>query len=495
MKSSKPNAVKAVDHQVVVIGAGFSGINAGIELKRQGIDDFLIVERANDVGGTWRDNTYPGCACDVPSHLYSYSFEQNPDWSNSYSGSHEIYQYIRRCAAKYGLHPHLRFGTGIRESAFDERSGIWTLTTEAGETLTARAVISAVGGLVDPSWPTIAGLDEYRGAIFHTARWDHSADLKGKRVAVIGTGASAIQVIPSICGDVAELKVLQRTPPWVIPKPATAISAKAKATFKRLPLAQRVFRGSILSLSELVFGPAVILDSPLSGVLKKVALWNLEHVVKDPELRRKLTPDYEIGCKRVLFASDYYPALVRENVEVITEGIASFTPQGLRLKDGRELVLDAVVMATGFRINISAPPFLVKGLEGRSLSDRWRGAGGKAYKGVATPGVPNWFFMLGPNTGPGHTSVLIYTEAQARYIVKAIKTLLDDRLRYVSVRRDVLDGYHRKLQNRMKYTSWTSGCSSWYLDEHGENHTLFPGLATEYALGMKFKLGEYDVVA
>ncbi len=491
--AQQSNAVP-VDHQVVIIGAGFSGLNAAIRLKAEGIDDFLIVERASDVGGTWRDNTYPGCACDVPSHLYSYSFEQNPDWSNSYSGSKEIYEYIRGCARKYGLYEFIRFGTGIKQAAFDAATGVWILTTESGAAITTRAVISAVGGLVEPSTPNVKGMDDYKGALFHTARWNHAVDLKGKKVAIIGTGASAIQVIPSIVDQVGELKVMQRTPPWVVPKFIGPIGGPVKNVFRRMPFVMRGFRGLILGISELIFGPAVIFGGPLSWLLQRIARWNLEHVITDPALRAKLTPDFMIGCKRVLFASDYYPALKRSNVEVITDRIEGFTDTGLRLQSGREIAADVVVMATGFKINISEPPFLITGLDNKSLSERWHGPGGKAFKGVATPGVPNWFFMLGPNTGPGHTSVLIYTEAQAKYIVGAIKTLLADDLKYLTVKRSVLDQYHRKLQNRMKYTSWTSGCKSWYLDEHGENHTLFPGLATEYAMSMRFRLDEYDAV-
>ncbi len=485
-----------IDHDVIVIGAGFSGINAGIRLKDEGIDDFVILERADEVGGTWRDNTYPGCACDVPSHLYSYSFEQNAEWSRTYSGSGEIQRYIRYCAEKYGLSPYLRFGVDIVRAAFDEAAGIWTLTTGTGERLTARAVVSAVGGLVDPAWPRFEGRDSYRGEVFHTARWNHDVDLTGKKVAIVGTGASGIQVIPSICDEVAQLTVVQRTPPWVLPKLDASINGLLKTAFRRIPFAQRVFRRAIWALSEGVFGPMVILDSPLSRILKGLALANLKSQIKDPDLRRKVTPDYDIGCKRVLFASNYYPALTRDNVDVVTDGVEAFTETGLRLTDGREVDADVVIMATGFNVNISEPPSAIVGLENRSLAELWQGAGGKAYKGVATAGLPNWFFMLGPNTGPGHTSVLIYTEAQANYITEAIKTLLDEDLRYLRVKPAVLHDYHARLQRRMKYTSWTSGCQSWYLDEHGENHTLFPGLATEYAMSMRrFKPSEYDLAS
>ena len=485
----------AIAHDVIVIGAGFSGINAGIRLKQQGIEDFAILERADDVGGTWRDNTYPGCACDVPSHLYSYSFEQNPDWSTTYSGSAEIHAYIQRCADKYDLHAHLHFGVGIASAEFDDARGLWHLTSDNGTRYIARAMISAVGGLVEPSTPDFAGMDDFTGEIMHTARWNHDVSLAGKKVAIIGTGASAIQVIPSIAPDVERLTVVQRSAPYVLPKLDKALPDLMKTTFRRLPFAQTAFRRAILAITEGLVGPAVILDSPLATAMKKLALWNMRSAVKDPVLREKLTPDYEIGCKRVLFSSNYYPAFTRDNVELETAGVERFTENGLRLSDGREIEADVIVTATGFKINIASAPFPIIGSQGQRLADLWSGPGGKAYKGVATAGVPNWFFMLGPNTGPGHTSVLIYTEAQARYITQAIAKLLDDELTAIAVKPKVMQRYHEKLQNRMRYTSWTSGCQSWYLDEHGENHTLFPGLATEYALSMRrFKLGEYEVV-
>lgn len=482
-------------YDVIVVGSGFSGINMGISLKRVGFENFLILERAEDVGGTWRDNTYPGCACDVPSHLYSYSFEPNPDWSSVFSGSAEIQAYIQHCARKYGLDPHLRFGQDVVGARFDEDAGLWTLRTATNLTYTARVLVSAVGGLVTTAWPDIPGREAFLGPVMHTARWNHGIDLSGKRVAVIGTGASAIQVVPSIQPRVAQLNLFQRTAPWILPKFDRSLQASTKALFRRLPLAQRTLRNAILALSELVFAPMVILDSPLRKGLELLARNNLWQV-RDPALRRRLTPTFNIGCKRVLISSDYYPAVQQPNVEVVSDGIARFTAAGLRTTDGREFEVDAVIMATGFRVGIAEPPFEVHGLGGKSLAQLWSGPGAKAYKGVAISGMPNFFMMLGPNTGPGHTSVLIYTEAQAAYIAQAVQTLLDKDLRYLNVQTEVMHSYHRKLQARMRYTTWTSGCRSWYLDARGENHTLFPGLATEYALSLRrFKPDEYEAAA
>jgi len=483
------------EHRVVIIGAGFSGINMGIRLKQQGITDFVILERAGDIGGTWRDNIYPGCACDVPSIAYSYSFAQHAGWSRSFAGSAEIQDYIRRCVHRYDLAPWIRLSSGVSRALFDEAHGIWTLELENGEQLTARAVVSAVGGLVNPSIPEIAGLSSFRGEVFHTARWRNDVSLAGKRVAVIGTGASAIQVIPAIQPSVERLHVYQRTPPWVIPKPDFEIAERTKWWFANLPMAQRLVRNSIFTASEAIFGPLVILDTKGSSVLEYIARRHLASSVKNPELREKLTPNYRIGCKRVLLSSDYYPAMTRENVRLITDPIARVTPTGIKTHDGKTEKADVIVLATGFRVDIGNAPFEIIGLNGASLNDVWSKPGSKAYLGMSVAGFPNWFFMLGPNTGPGHTSVLVYTEAQANYIAQAIDNLFARRLRYLDVRRKEQDTWHRMIQGRMKYTSWTSGCSSWYLDKHGENHALFPGLASEYVWrARRFKPEHYDAM-
>lgn len=479
-------------HPVIIIGAGFSGINAAIRLKQAGHHDFIVLERADDVGGTWRDNIYPGCACDVPSVLYSYSFEQNPDWSSAYSGSDEIKNYISHCVDKYGIRSHLRFKVDITGAEFDEKTGAWTLRADNGKTFQARAVVSAVGGLVNPSWPNIAGRDTFKGKVMHTARWDRSYDIKGKRVAVIGTGASAIQVIPAIQPQVAAMTVFQRTPPWIIPKNDINVSDGARKLFRRLPLAQRFIRNSIFTLSEAILAPLFILDTPLNKVLQGYAHGHMKRQIKNPELQKKLTPDFHIGCKRVLISNDYYPALEKENVTVTTDAIECITEKGIRTRDGVEHEFDLIVFATGFHIEINQAPYDIRGLNGQALSEAWKRPGGKAYKGMSVAGFPNWFIMLGPNTGPGHTSVLVYTEAQAGYIVQGIDRLLKSGVKYLSVKRAVQEYYGTRLQKRMQYTTWNSGCASWYLDANGENHTLFPGLASEYVLSVrKFQDREY----
>ncbi|MDA3919386.1 MAG: NAD(P)/FAD-dependent oxidoreductase [Salinisphaera sp.] len=485
-----------VDHAVIIIGAGFSGINAAIELKARGIQDFVLLERAADVGGTWRDNVYPGCACDVPSYLYSYSFAPNINWSMTYSGSAEIQSYIRCCVDRYGLTDRLRFGVGIVRADFDVVGGFWRLTDAAGRVHTARAVISAIGGLVEPLMPAFAGMNEFTGDIMHTARWNQDVVLFGKKVVVIGTGASAIQIIPSIAVQVADLTVLQRTAPYVLPKLDRAIPSGVKQWFRRLPWLHTLTRRLILGLTEGVIGPAVILNGFMAKLMTRYALSHMRRVISDPALREVMTPDYQVGCKRVLFSSAFYPAITQDHVHIETVGLERLTPGGIRLADGREIDADVIVMATGFKVNIAKSPFPIVGEDGLSLEQRWSAPGGKAYKGVACAGVPNWFFMLGPNTGPGHTSILIYTEAQASYIADAVGVLLNQNLTALSVKPEVMSRYHHKLQRRMRRTSWTSGCKSWYLDEHGENHTLFPGLASEYAWSMRrFKPKEYDLRA
>jgi cation diffusion facilitator CzcD-associated flavoprotein CzcO len=483
-------------HPVIVIGAGFSGLNMAIRLKQAGYTDFIVLERAKDVGGTWRDNVYPGCACDVPSVLYSYSFEQNPSWSTAFAGSSEIHAYMRRVAEKHALYEHIRFGVDITRSVFDADAGLWTLHTADGQSLRARFVVSAVGGLVKPGFPAMEGRERFRGKTMHTARWDASFSLRGKRVGVIGTGASAVQVIPAIAGDVASMTVFQRTPAWVVPKLDGPIDARVQRIFRKLPRVQRAVRNATFLGSEALLAPALILDSPLTKVLEGVARAHMERQITDPALRKKLTPSFRIGCKRLLISSDYYPALARDNVVLETNGIEAITDEGIRTRDGAVHELDVIIFATGFEVEINRAPFEIVGLHGQTLTEAWQRRGGKAYKGMAVAGFPNWMLMLGPNTGPGHTSVLVYTEAQAGYILAAIERLFTGELKYLTVKRAVQEHYGHTLARRMRFTTWSSGCASWYLDANGENHTLFPGLASEYVRSVKaFRSDEYVEVS
>ena len=468
------------DFPIAIIGAGFAGIGSAVQLINAGIHSFTIFERADEIGGTWRDNTYPGCACDVPSHVYSLSFEQNPNWSRRYAPSQEIQEYLLSVVDKWKLREHMRLNTEIVEARFDEEFGTWTLTTDAGDTFTARMVISGVGGLVDPSYPDIEGMGDFEGDVMHTARWNHEVDLGGKRVAVIGTGASAVQVVPTIASMVAMLSVFQRTPAWVVPKLDRLYPRWLRRFLGRFPFFLRASRLVKYWLSELR-GPIVFLDSKiLANIGTRVSMWNLRQQVRDPELQKKLTPDFQFGCKRVLVSDDYWAAFERENVDLVTDPIKGIERTGIRTLDGALHEADVIVLATGFKLGLATAPFPVIGLGGRTLDDAWE-HGAVAYKGMTVAGFPNWFIMMGPNTGPGHTSVLVYTEAQISHALQAIKKILAEKLKYIDVRQEVQDRYNDGIQKRMKRMVW-SGCKSWYLAEDGTNHSLYPGFAAEYVL-------------
>jgi cation diffusion facilitator CzcD-associated flavoprotein CzcO len=472
--------VQGTDFPIAIIGAGFAGIGAAIQLKKAGIESFTILERADEIGGTWRDNTYPGAACDVPSHVYSLSFEQNPDWSQRYAPSWEIQDYLLRVVDKWKLREKMRLDTEIVEARFDERAGVWNLTTQQGDEFRARVVLAGVGGLVDPAYPDIPGLEDFEGDTIHTARWNHDVDLEGKRVSVIGTGASAVQVVPSIAPIVALLTVFQRTPAWVVAKFDAFYPRWVKRLLRRFPFFLRASRFVKYWVSELR-GPIVFYNSRLLSLIG-VALskWNLRRQVKDPALRKKLTPSFQFGCKRVLVSDDYWATFERDDVELVTDAIDRIETRGIRTKDGTLHEADAIVLATGFKLGLATAPFLIVGRSGRTLDDAWAD-GAVAYKGMTVSGFPNWFIMMGPNTGPGHTSVLVYTEAQIAHALQAIRKLQREGLKYLDVRQDVQDRYNESIQRRMKHMVW-SGCKSWYLDADGSNHSLYPGFAAEYVL-------------
>jgi len=482
------------DCEIAIIGAGFAGIGMAIRLLQSGIRDFTLFERASEIGGNWRDNTYPGAACDVPSHVYSLSFEPTARWSRAFAESDEIQSYLLALVDKWRLREHLRLGCEIVEARFDEAAGAWSLTTDADERVRARVVVAGMGGLVDPAFPDIKGRESFGGEVFHTARWNHDYDLIGKRVAVIGTGASAVQVVPAIAPEVARLSVFQRTPGWVMPKPDKSYSERAKRFYTRFPFVLRLSRLLKYWLSELT-GPLVFLDSKrLSAIGEKLSLAHLRAGVKDPELRTKLTPDFQFGCKRILISNDYWPAFERDNVELVTDPIAEIRRDGIETRDGRLHEADAIVFATGFSLNIATAPFPIIGRGGLELDEVWRD-GAVAYKGMMVSGFPNWFTLMGPNTGPGHTSVLVFTEAQIAHALRAIRKIRSEGLRFLDVKQDVQDRYNAGIQARMKHMVWGSGCHSWYLSGDGENHSLYPGFAAEYALRTRaFTPSDYEIV-
>lgn len=477
---------------VLLIGSGFSGIGMAINLKKAGITNFKIVEMAKDFGGTWRDNKYPGAACDVPSHLYSFSFEPNPEWSRMFATSDEIEKYMLGVVQKHELRKYAEFGVKVTGMSYDEASALWTVDCDGGRKIVARAVVSCVGALSIPSIPRLKGAESFQGEVLHTARYRHNVDLKGKNVVVVGGGASAIQLVPAIADKPKKLTVFQRTPSWIIPKPDYEIGAFEKAIYRTFPFVQAARRNTIFGITEL-FGSGIVFDTPMSKVLERAARYNIERSIKDPELRRKVTPDYKFGCKRMLISNDWYPALTRPNVELVANPVATINPTSVTA-EGKEYPADVIIYATGFEVPSAGTPWHVAGARGHDLNRDWA-KGAESYRGMTVHGFPNLFFCMGPNTGPGHTSVLVYTEAQFEYITKAIVRMQTEGIASIEPTAAKQAEFTNFIDERMKITTWTSGCQSWYLTDGGRNTTLYPGFASEYVLGIRnFHLEDYDVV-
>lgn len=481
------------DYGVAIVGAGFSGLGAAIRLKQSGIDDFVVIERASEVGGTWEANTYPGCRCDVPSHLYSYSFAPNPDWSENYSPQAEIHRYLRRCVERFGLRPYLRLGCELESADWDEEAALWRIrTSEDG--LTARVLVSAIGGLVEPSLPDIPGIGEFEGEVFHSARWNHDCDLDGKRVAVIGTGASAIQIVPAIAGQVEHLDVYQRTPPWIMPHFNRPTLGLERRLFRALPALQRIKRAASYLRHELMI-PALTIEPRLLKGLELIGKSHLRRQVADPELRRKLTPSYLPGCKRLLPTNDYLPALTRADVELVTDPIERLTPTGIVTADGERREIDVVVLATGFEVQDPPTMDRVRGSDGRSLRQVWRDGGLRAHLGTTVAGFPNLFTILGPNTGTGSQSIVYMIESQLNYMIDALRTMRRRRLAAIEVRPEAMRAYNEQLQRRSRRTVWlTGGCRSWYLDAEGRNTALWPTFTFSFRRRTRrLDLGQYTL--
>ncbi len=472
-----PIAVAPIEVEVAVVGTGFSGLCMAIQLKQAGIESFVVLEKAERIGGTWRENTYPGAACDVPSHLYSFSFEQNPTWTRAFSPQPEILDYLEHCADKYGVRPAIRFGFAVESASFDQHTGRWTVRAGDGRIVIARALVLGNGALHVPAFPDITGLDSFKGKCFHSARWDHNFDVRGKRVALIGTGASAIQIVPELAGVAAKLHLFQRNPAWVLPKPDHAIGGRARSLYARLPALQRLVRASIywqLEWRALGFSRPQILKLAEPVVRRYIAA-----KVRDPALRAALTPDYRMGCKRILLSNDYYPALQRPGVEVVTEGIARVEPTGVRTRDGVLREVDAIVLGTGFRVSEYLSTILVTGPGGRELNASWQGNPG-AYLGITVAGFPNLFLLMGPNTGLGHNSMIFMIEAQVRYALQCIVTLRERGLKTLEVRPDIQEAFNAELQAKLGRSVWASGCHSWYQGDNGRNSALWPGFTVDY---------------
>ncbi|MGW4895769.1 flavin-containing monooxygenase [Kitasatospora sp. NPDC004240] len=492
--SKRPRPRQAAPHvRVAVIGSGFGGLGAGVRLRRAGITDFVILERADSVGGTWRDNSYPGCACDVPSHLYSFSFAPNPDWPRSFSGQPDIRAYLEKVADVFGLRPHLRFNTEVTEARWDDERSHWRITTGAGE-WTADALVSAAGPLADPQIPDLPGLDTFPGKVFHSSRWDHDYDLAGQRVAMVGTGASAAQIIPSIQPEVGRLTVFQRTPAWVLPRRDREITAVEKWLHGRLPVTAKVRRGALFALRELQVDAFVRRPGALRMV-QRVAERHIARSVADPELRARLTPDYRIGCKRILLSNTYYPALAADNTEVVASGLREVRGSTLVAADGSEHEADAIVFGTGFHVTDMPIGARVFGTEGTSLAEEWKG-GMEALRGSTVRGFPNLFFVIGPNTGLGNSSMILMIESQLNYLVDALTTLTSVGATAMHPTARAQRQWNLELQHRMDRTVWTTGgCRSWYLDEGGKNTVLWPASTSAFRRATRrVDLGEYELI-
>lgn len=465
------------DLDVAIIGSGFSGIGMAIALLKHGWRKFVVLERASDLGGTWRDNHYPGCACDIPSILYSYSFEQSPRWTRTYPQQPEILSYLRHCAEKYGIGPYIRFEHGVRAMRFDEGRGFWRIESAQGE-ITARAVVSGMGALSEPKFPAYPGQERFSGPAFHSANWDHGVDLAGKAVAVIGSGASAIQFVPEVAKVAARVHLFQRTPPWILPKADRPIEPREAKLYASLPFVQNAHRQALFWLNE-SRALGFVVDPKIMRRAQRLALRYLARAVPDAALRAKLTPDYIMGCKRILISNDYYPAMMRPNVDLITEGIGEIGPGEIAIQTGRSVPADVLIYATGFK---TQEPLTCEifGRAGRSLRAQWQAHGAQAHLGMCAEGFPNLFFLMGPNTGLGHNSMVAMIEAQIRYAMQGLALMRAQNMASLEVRPAVQEGSNARLQARIAKTVWQTGCRSWYVRADGHNATLWPGFVFQY---------------
>src|SRR5215210_2681576 len=460
------------DVEVAIVGSGFAGLGMAIRLKQEGVDDFVVLERAGEIGGTWRDNAYPGCACDVPSHLYSFSYAPNPAWTRTFSPQGEIQAYLLRCAERFGVRPHVHLRHEVVEAAWDDALSRWRIETSAGP-LTARVLVAAMGALSEPQVPALPGLERFEGTRFHSAGWDHGHDLAGERVAVVGTGASAIQFVPQIQPRVGRLHVFQRTAPWIMPRPDRPLTPAERRIYRRLPQAQLLMRAGIYWAREsFVLG---FMHPRVMRLQQRLAERHLRRQVPDAQLRAKLTPDYTMGCKRVLISNDYLPSLTRPNVEVVTDAIREVGERSIVTADGSERDVDTIIFGTGFHVTDMPAAERIRGRDGVLLADVWQGSP-KAYAGTSVAGFPNLFLVPGPNTGLGHTSVIFMIESQVSYVADALRYLDRERAAAIEVRPQAQAAFHADVDRRMRGTVWTSGgCRSWYLDANGRNSTLWPG--------------------
>ncbi|WP_295626772.1 NAD(P)/FAD-dependent oxidoreductase [uncultured Corynebacterium sp.] len=517
---------------ILIIGAGFSGLAAATRLRREGNEDFLVLERGNEVGGTWRDNTYPGAACDVPSHLYSLSFAQDFDWSRSFGTQPEIADYQRSVAVEEGLYPFIRFRTEMVDAQWDDAAGRWIVVTRElphelddgrgrttvtskgghaekvfsgrrdgddgaaeGETVTwsARELVLGVGALCEPRLPDIEGIEDFEGTIFHSARWDHDADLMGKRVAVIGTGASAIQIVPKIAPIVGHLDVYQRTAPYVIPRLDRNYFGWERAALRNIPGLRKVVRAQDWFFREMQV-PGLTRDERLMAPIKATSTALLRMQVRNRELREKLTPKHTIGCKRMLISNTYFPAIARDNVDLVTDPIQSVGAHSITTADGTERPIDVLIVCTGFHVTDSPTFELVHGRDGESLADKWSREGMSAHKGTTINGFPNLAVLMGPATGLGHSSMIYMIESQVNYFMDMLKTKRRHGADVAEVSARAQGEWNDWIRERLPETVWVTGCGSWYVDDHGNAPAVWPSWTWKFrAKTKKFDASSYDL--
>jgi len=462
----------------IIIGAGFGGLCAAIKLKEAGFCRLLVLDKGDSIGGTWRDNTYPGAACDVPSRLYSYSFALNPDWSRAFSGQAEIQAYMQACADRFGVSPLFRFGAEVAQADWDEAAKLWRVVLANGETLSAPVLVSGLGQLNRPGFAGIPGRETFNGESWHSARWRHDVDLRGKTIGCVGAGASAIQYIPQLAKIAARVIVFQRSPNYIVPRNDKLMGPVRRALYRALPFLDRAQRWLIWQLMDWRF-QAFKQGTRAADMFRKMALDYLEKSVPDPDLRAKLTPDYPVGCKRVLISDDYYQAIVRPNVELVTQKVEAVTPAGVRTADGAEHACDLLVFGTGFETTDFLAPMTITGVGGKTLDEAWKD-GAEAHLGVIVAGFPNLFLLYGPNTNLGHNSIIVMIEAQVGYMVDALLAMRSKGARSIDVRPEVQAGYNARLQEDLAATAWAGACSSWYKTASGKITNNWGGDTASY---------------
>lgn len=467
-----------ITSRVVIVGAGFAGIGAAIQLRRAGFGDVTILEQADEVGGTWRDNTYPGCACDIPSYLYSFSFEPNPDWTRAYPTQPEIEAYLVRTVDRNGLRPLIRFGTTVSELRWHDDTATWAVRTAEGDVLTADIVLNATGPLSKPRVPDIEGLDRFRGTVFHSARWDHGHDLRGERVAAVGTGASAIQFVPEIAPVAAHVDVYQRTAPWVVPREDRPVPVWKRRLYRSLPFLQRLHRWRIYARQELI-AFAFLGNEKVTARIVEMGEEHIAAWIDEPDLRAAVTPTFSPGCKRLLISNDWYPTLARPDVDLVTSPIDHVTEDSIITADGVARPVDTIVLGTGFAATDFVTPMTVVGRDGLDLSEKWR-SGAATHLGLSVAGFPNLFLLVGPSTGLGHNSLVFMAEAQLHWILGALRHRIDAGVPALDLRPEVQAASYAEVQERMKRTVWMSGCDSWYRSADGHIDTLWPGFTVDY---------------